>query len=97
MAMILPGLSGSFLLLILGKYQFITGAIKSPFSDNNLLIMLVFSVGALCGLLLFSRVLKYFLNNFHEATMAFLVGVLIGSLKKVWHLERNFRDGCSER
>ncbi|MAW07488.1 MAG: DUF368 domain-containing protein [Halobacteriovoraceae bacterium] len=84
MAMILPGLSGSFLLLILGKYQFITGAIKSPFSDNNLMIMLIFSVGALCGLLLFSRILKYFLNNFHEPTMAFLVGVLIGSLKKVW-------------
>ena len=84
MAMILPGLSGSFLLLILGKYQFITGAIKSPFSDNNLMIMAVFSVGALCGLLLFSRILKYFLSHYHEATMSFLVGVLIGSLKKVW-------------
>ncbi len=84
MAMILPGLSGSFLLLILGKYQFITGAIKSPFSDNNLIIMAVFTCGAVLGLLLFSRILKYFLTNFHEATMAFLIGVLIGSLKKVW-------------
>ena len=84
MAMILPGLSGSFLLLILGKYQFITGAIKSPFSDNNLIIMAVFAAGAVLGLLLFSRILKYFLTNFHEATMAFLIGVLIGSLKKVW-------------
>jgi putative membrane protein len=84
MAMILPGLSGSFLLLILGKYQFITGAIKSPFLDNNLIIMSVFSIGAICGLLIFSRVLKYFLTKFHEATMAFLIGVLIGSLKKVW-------------
>ena len=44
MAMILPGLSGSFLLLILGKYQFITGAIKSPFADNNIVIMLIFSL-----------------------------------------------------
>ena len=84
MAMILPGLSGSFLLLILGKYQYITGAIKAPFSDGNLLVMIIFAAGAVCGLLLFSRVLKYFLNNFHEATMAFLIGVLIGSLKKVW-------------
>jgi len=84
MAMILPGLSGSFLLLILGKYQFITGAIKSPFAGNNLIIMAVFSIGAIIGLLLFSRILKYFLTNFHEATMAFLIGVLIGSLKKVW-------------
>ena len=88
MAMILPGLSGSFLLLILGKYQFITGAIKSPFADNNIVIMLIFGAGAVCGLLLFSRVLKYFLNNYHEATMAFLIGVLIGSLKKVWPWKR---------
>ena len=84
MAMILPGLSGSFLLLILGKYQFITGAIKSPFSDNNLIVMAVFATGAVCGLLLFSRILKYFLEHYKEATMAFLIGVLIGSLKKVW-------------
>ena len=84
MAMILPGLSGSFLLLILGKYQFITGAIKSPFSDNNLIIMGIFACGAVFGLLIFSRILKYFLSNFHEATMAFLIGVLVGSLKKVW-------------
>ena len=84
MAMILPGLSGSFLLLILGKYQFITGAIKSPFENNHLYIMGVFSVGAIVGLLTFSRVLKYFLNRYHERTMAFLIGVLIGSLKKVW-------------
>lgn len=84
MAMILPGLSGSFLLLILGKYQFITGAIKAPFVGDNLIIMLVFAIGAVLGLLMFSRVLKYFLNNFHEETMAFLIGILIGSLKKVW-------------
>ena len=84
MAMILPGLSGSFLLLILGKYQFITGAIKSPFEGNNITIMIIFAIGAVLGLLMFSRVLKYFLNNFHEATMSFLIGVLIGSLKKVW-------------
>ena len=84
MAMILPGLSGSFLLLILGKYQFITGAIKSPFQDNNLIIMGIFATGAVLGLTLFSRFLKYLLSKFHDATMCFLIGVLIGSLKKVW-------------
>lgn len=84
MAMILPGLSGSFLLLILGKYQFITGAIKNPFSGENILIMGVFASGAVLGLTLFSRFLKYLLSRFHDQTMIFLVGVLIGSLKKVW-------------
>jgi putative membrane protein len=84
MAMILPGLSGSFLLLILGKYQFITGAIKNPFNAENIIIMGVFATGATLGLTLFSRFLKYLLNKFHDQTMIFLVGVLIGSLKKVW-------------
>ncbi len=84
MAMILPGLSGSFLLLILGKYQFITGAIKSPFIGENIIVMAIFSLGAVLGLLFFSRILKYFLNNYYQATMAFLIGVLFGSLKKVW-------------
>ena len=84
MAMILPGLSGSFLLLILGKYQFITGAIKNPFDSGNILIMGVFATGAVLGLTLFSRFLKYLLHRFHDQTMIFLVGVLIGSLKKVW-------------
>tara|TARA_B100000925_G_scaffold291424_1_gene279413 strand:+ start:1538 stop:2488 length:951 start_codon:yes stop_codon:yes gene_type:complete len=84
MAMILPGLSGSFLLLILGKYQFITGAIKNPFDSGNIVIMGVFATGAALGLTLFSRFLKYLLHRFHDQTMIFLVGVLIGSLKKVW-------------
>ena len=69
------------LLLILGKYQFITGAIKNPFDSGNILIMGVFATGAALGLTLFSRFLKYLLHRFHDQTMIFLVGVLIGSLK----------------
>lgn len=83
-AMILPGLSGSFLLLILGKYEFITGAVKSPFTEGNLIILLTFAAGSLTGLLGFSKILNYFLKNYHSQTMAFLTGVLIGSMKKVW-------------
>jgi len=83
-AMILPGLSGSFLLLILGKYEFITGAVKSPFVGDNFIILLTFVCGSLTGLLGFSRILNYFLKNFRSETMAFLTGILIGSMKKVW-------------
>lgn len=83
-AMILPGLSGSFLLLILGKYEFITGAVKSPFAPGSLLILLTFVGGALTGAAGFSRVLNWFLKHYRSFTMAFLTGILIGSMKKVW-------------
>lgn len=83
-AMILPGLSGSFLLLILGKYEYITGAVKSPFAEGNFIVLITFACGSLTGLLGFSKVLNYFLKNFRSETMAFLTGILIGSMKKVW-------------
>ncbi|MAF78228.1 MAG: DUF368 domain-containing protein [Halobacteriovoraceae bacterium] len=83
-AMILPGLSGSFLLLILGKYEFITGAVKNPFGDGNFTILLTFVAGSLTGVAGFSRILNWFLKHHREQTMAFLTGILIGSMKKVW-------------
>lgn len=83
-AMILPGLSGSFLLLILGKYEYITGAIKNPFVAENFITLVTFSLGSLTGLLAFTRVLNFFLKNYRNHTMAFLTGILIGSLRKVW-------------
>jgi putative membrane protein len=83
-AMILPGLSGSFLLLILGKYEYITGALKNPFGEGNLLLLLVFLCGTTTGLLSFSKVLNFCLKKYHQLTMAFLTGLLIGSMKKVW-------------
>ncbi|MDD0853750.1 DUF368 domain-containing protein [Halobacteriovorax sp. GB3] len=83
-AMILPGLSGSFLLLILGKYEFITGAIKNPFLVSNLATIGVFLCGTVTGLLGFSKILNWFMKHYHNLTMAFLTGILIGSMKKVW-------------
>lgn len=83
-AMILPGISGSFLLLILGKYEYITGALKNPFVDGSLVIIGVFLCGTVTGLLGFSKILNFFMKNYKERTMAFLTGVLIGSMKKVW-------------
>lgn len=83
-AMILPGLSGSFLLLILGKYEFITGAVKSPFSDGHMIILLTFVAGTVTGIMGFTRILNWFLKHYRSQTMAFLTGILIGSMKKVW-------------
>jgi putative membrane protein len=83
-AMILPGLSGSFLLLILGKYEFITGAVKNPFNVANFTILITFAMGAGTGLLGFSRLLNWFLKHYRCQTMAFLTGILIGSMKKIW-------------
>ncbi|MEJ2164885.1 MAG: DUF368 domain-containing protein [Desulfobacterales bacterium] len=83
-AMILPGISGAFILLILGKYEYITGALKNPFLLHNLTIILIFCLGCFIGLLGFSRVLNYLLNKFHNLTLAFLAGLIAGSLQRIW-------------
>jgi len=83
-AMILPGISGAFILLILGKYEFITGTLKNPFMPQNMIIIIVFCLGCLIGLLSFSRLLNYLLINYRQPTMAFLTGLMIGSMPKIW-------------
>lgn len=83
-AMILPGLSGAFILLVLGKYEFMINALKNPFEGSNFLIVLVFVFGCLIGILCFSRVVSYLLKKHYNATVAFLAGMVIGSLRKVW-------------
>ncbi len=83
-AMILPGLSGSFLLLILGKYEFITGIVKNPFQEGAIPVLLVFATGSTVGVLSCGRLLNHLLKHYYCQTMAFLTGVLLGSIKKVW-------------
>jgi putative membrane protein len=83
-AMILPGISGAFILLILGKYEYVTAALKNPFLPHNFAVIAVFCVGCLIGLIGFSRVLNYLLENFHNLTLAFLAGLIAGSLQKIW-------------
>lgn len=76
-AMILPGISGSFLLLLLGQYEYMLNALHElHFSE-----IIVFVVGALIGILGFSKILNFLLKNHEEITMAFLIGVMLGSLK----------------
>ena len=82
--MILPGLSGAFILLILGKYSYITSILRDPFSSEHLLIILVFILGCLTGILGFSRILRYGLVRFRETTLGLLTGFMIGAIRKVW-------------
>ena len=87
-AMILPGISGSFILLILGKYQFIMGCISDLVSGvdfgRNLMILSVFMIGAVIGILSFSKLLHWLLARWQKETMLVLAGFIIGSLVKVW-------------
>ncbi|MCY4045537.1 MAG: DUF368 domain-containing protein [Cellvibrionales bacterium] len=79
-AMILPGISGSYLLLLMGLYLPVLTAIKS----FDISLVGLFLLGAGLGILLFSRVLNWLLHRFHEITLATLVGFLIGSLNVIW-------------
>ena len=79
-AMILPGISGSFILVLLGMYRFILGAL----SDLNLPVIILFLAGALIGIVVFSNVLAWLLKRFYTQTIALLSGFMIGSLNKVW-------------
>ncbi|WP_418511636.1 DUF368 domain-containing protein [Corallibacter sp.] len=79
-AMILPGISGSFILLILGAYKTLSNA----FHDFDLKKIFIFALGALVGLLSFSHILKWLFKKYHNLTLALLTGFIIGSLNKVW-------------
>jgi len=83
-AMILPGLSGAFILLILGKYEYIIATLKNPFLSENIGIILVFISGCAVGLAGFARFLKLLLQKYHSLTLAFLTGLMFGSMRKVW-------------
>jgi len=79
-AMILPGISGSFILIVLGSYKTLSDAIHD-FDINKLLI---FIAGCVVGLLSFSHALKWLFKNYHNITLALLTGFIFGSLNKVW-------------
>lgn len=98
-AMILPGLSGSYILMLAGQYFFIMSIVakitdylttfgKSDIGDSEIglaiFYMVVFAIGCVLGLLLFARLLNFFLKKFHASTMGFLVGLVLGSLFVLW-------------
>ncbi|MEQ9262782.1 MAG: DUF368 domain-containing protein [Owenweeksia sp.] len=85
-ALLLPGLSGSFILLLLGMYTYIIPKVKDILSGDlsGLVVIGVFAAGCLTGLLSFSRVLTWAFKHYKNITLAFLTGLMIGSLNKVW-------------
>lgn len=91
-AMILPGISGAFILLLLGLYhpvtELIKGLPKGEFDVSGLIILAAFGTGCLVGLLSFSRFLKWLLANHHDSTLSFLCGLMLGSLYKIWPFQR---------
>lgn len=76
-AMILPGISGSFILLLLGQYHYMLKALKS----FDLFLILTFGAGAVLGISSFARLLSYFFDNYEDLTLAFLTGLMLGALR----------------
>src|SRR5690606_32334279 len=79
-AMILPGISGSFILLLLGKYDQILGAAK----NFDIMTLSVFMVGCVLGIALFSRLLSWLFAKHHDISVAILAGFMLGSVRKIW-------------
>ena len=93
-AMILPGISGSFVLLLIGKYDYILGAVNGIKSgilngdgalvSESFVILLCFGIGVIVGLVSFVRLLSFCLKKYYSWTIAVLIGFMLGSLRKVW-------------
>lgn len=86
-ALMLPGISGSFMLLLMGMYTYIIPTLKhslKTFDPAGLLVVGVFALGCAVGLFAFSRLLSLLLHRYHQTTMALLTGFMIGSLNKIW-------------
>jgi putative membrane protein len=79
-SMIVPGISGAFILVLLGKYQFMINSLV----ELNLGVIFIFAAGGLVGLLGFARLITWVLDHYHHVTVAVLAGFIMGSLNKVW-------------
>ncbi len=102
-AMLLPGISGSFILLILGAYYFmlntgkgfLAGLAQGTFLGSHLLYICCFAFGALAGIAVFSRVFTWLLKKYHHMTLAAIIGILLGCLRAVWPYRISGADGTS--
>ena len=79
-AMILPGLSGSFVLVLLGQYEHVLSSV----SQRDFATLFIFAVGAGVGLLTFAQILSWLFKRYHDVTVAILIGLMAGSLRKIW-------------
>ena len=79
-AMILPGISGSFILVLLGKYQFVLAAVN----QRDIVSLAILGLGAVVGIVTFAQVLSWLFKRYHDITVALLIGLMAGSLRKIW-------------
>lgn len=79
-AMILPGISGAFILVLLGKYEFVLSAV----TQRDILSLVIVAIGAAIGLITFAQILGRLFERYHDMTVALLTGLMIGSLRKIW-------------
>jgi putative membrane protein len=84
-AMILPGISGSFILVLMGSYYQVLGALR----ERDLILILIFLLGCVIGILSFARLLKFLFTSYKTWTIALLTGFMIGALYKVWPWKKN--------
>ena len=111
-AMILPGISGSFVLLVLGQYQNILRKLQTIQKSLDLsawIWLIIFALGCLVGMIAFARLLKWILENRRNATLAFLIGLVLGSFWVLWpfkdydynpdltHIELEFQERVAEK
>lgn len=89
-AFILPGVSGSFILVVLGKYDDVLGAVN----DRDILTLGLVAIGCLIGLLTFARVVGWLFERYHDPVVAALMGLMLGSLRLIWPWKQN--PGCLE-
>lgn len=79
-ALVLPGISGAFILVLLGKYEFMLNAVR----DFQFTVIAIFAAGGIWGVIIFSNIIGWLFKNYHHATLAVLSGFMIGSLNKLW-------------
>lgn len=79
-AMILPGISGAFILVLLGKYEYVLSAVNG----RDIFTLALVAAGAVVGLITFAQILSWLFKKYHDGTVALLLGLMIGSLRKVW-------------
>ena len=79
-AMILPGISGSFILVLLGKYQFVLAAVN----QRDIVSLAILGLGAVVGIVTFAQILAWLFRRCHDITVALLIGLMAGSLRKIW-------------
>ncbi|QDS85964.1 hypothetical protein EC9_01220 [Rosistilla ulvae] len=100
-AMILPGISGSFVLVLLGVYHHVIGLVKAlprgELGVDGFVQILVFVSGCAIGLAAFTRVLRWLLEHYQNVTFACLLGLMVGSLKRVWPLQQPTAETAAEK